>query len=190
MRRRALLASLGVGCTTLSGCATLASAPSFGVDPDARPEGMPVVLDAALAFEGSDERPPVVDVSMTNDSESKQDVTNSGPSDGLPFSDGYADGPDGNRIALVDSLSGIRYDGCWKGSRTTVGGNDAAAHETLSPGETMEKALYLFNGPESSECWPVGEYYFIEGYSIGETPDEPERSEERVYSWEFTVTIS
>jgi hypothetical protein len=52
----------------------------------------------------------------------------------------------------------------------------------------MEKALYLFNGSESSECWPAGEYYFIEGYSIGKTPYDPDDSES--YVWGFTVTIS
>jgi hypothetical protein len=189
MRRRALLATLGVGYTALSGCTALESAPSFAVDPDPRPEGMPVALDATLAFEGSDERPPTVDVSMTNDSGSKQDVTNSGPSDALPFFGGYAAGPDGNGIGSVDSLSGIRYDGCWKGSRTTVGGNAAHAHRTLSPGETMEKALYLFNR-ESSDCWPAGEYYFAEGWGIGETPLEMDYPEEQGYGWGFTVTIS
>jgi hypothetical protein len=151
---------------------------------------MPVVLDATLAFEGSDERPPTVDVSMTNDSESKQDVTNGTPSDGLPFFDTYADGPDGNRIAIVDSLSGIRYDGCWKGSRTTLGGNAAGAHKTFSPGETMDGSLYLFNGPESSECWPAGKYHFNDRYYIGKTPYDPDFSEEHGYGWGFTVTIS
>jgi len=189
MRRRALLASLGVGCTALSGCSALESSPSFAVDPDPRPEGMPILLDATLESEGSPGRPPTVDVSLTNDSGHEQEVSIASPSTGLPFFGTHADGPDGNALGLFDRPSSLRYDGCWKGTNR-IGGNDAAARRTFSPGETMEASRFLFNEDGNSGCWPAGEYYFSEGYTVAKASSDLDYSEKPSYGWGFTVTIS
>jgi hypothetical protein len=117
--------------------------------------------------------PPTVEITVTNDSESPQELgIEGGTSDNrFPFTYKKAGDQEDGLVLNASGTFGSRT-GCWSASTVTVLNPNPSRTWTFQPGEsyTADRAIRTYVDPDSTstpnDCWPTGTFAFVESYGF------------------------
>lgn len=180
--RRQLLASGVAGTAAVLGGARLSGAvdPTLGVADVSVPDDVPFEHAVTLVDDGSDERPPLLDIAVTNRGE--REYTLQVNAWRLPFVPAMS----GSRDLGVDFASRIDIDNgegrCWSTRPVPVGW--LVDSRTLAPGSTIADRYALLSNERAVLCFPPGTHRFTGGYWWGPS-DDPSRE----YGWSFDIGV-
>lgn len=191
MRRRTLLAALPA--TLLTGCNQASeTTPETGrstTPATATPTSTTAAPEIVFGFDvavvqetPTTEHPPVVQISVVNQSDSPHVLTI--PNRPFPFASPEGAGDDASLILSAESPS-ARDGDCWTGTWKVlpmIGGN------RFTPGDTVSRTYAVLNAESPGTCWQPGHYEFTQTYYLD--PNNPDTTDGRTeFDWGFTIRI-
>lgn len=171
MDRRQLLATVATSTAIFAGCSS-----SSGEDTHL------ISTDSEVRRQSNNVYPPVIEFSLTNESDDSFRVSANGKKPFVTFPRLTAES--GSIVLLPTTDSRVHWDvattrtnGCWRfvdadGNETHFVDNDIAVSVSLEPGQTHRVTHQLYYDGDESDCFPDGDYtadHTVEFYDAEKT---------------------
>lgn len=157
MNRRQLLATVTTSTAIFAGC-------SFSSGEDTRL----ISTDSEVRRQSSNVYPPVIEFSLTNESDDPFRISANGKKPFVNFPRLTAESSSLVLLPTTDphlhwDVATTRTNGCWRfvdadGNETHVVYNDIADSVSLEPGQTHRVTHQLYYDGDDSDCFPDGDY--------------------------------